>query len=166
MNILSVCEYLKNKLNVDIKGDYYGSISQWEDWYKGYYKPFHHYTDYNGRETVQLDRYSLKMAKKVCEDWANMLLNEETMVVLENKEAQKFVDGVFERNDFFADNRNYAKIVELDIELYTNEKDFASEERIEAALETAGLTYGKEETTIDSERLYEVIYTCEVYING
>lgn len=71
-----------------------------------------------------------------------------------------------ERNDFFADNRNYAKIVELDIELYTNEKDFASEERIEAALETAGLTYGKEETTIDSERLYEVIYTCEVYING
>lgn len=102
MNILSVCEYLKNKLNVDIKGDYYGSISQWEDWYKGYYKPFHHYTDYNGRETVQLDRYSLKMAKKVCEDWANMLLNEETKVVLENKEAQKFVDGVFERNDFFA----------------------------------------------------------------
>lgn len=106
MNILSVCDYLKHKLNVDIKGDYYGNISQWEEWYKGYYKPFHHYTDYNGRETVQLDRYSLKMAKKVCEDWANMLLNEDTMVVLENKQAQEFVDGVFDRNDFFANANN------------------------------------------------------------
>ncbi len=102
MNILSVCEYLKQKLGVNVNGDYYNKISQWADWYKGYYKPFHSYTDYNGRETVQLDRYSLKMAKKICEDWANMLLNEETMVVVENKEAQNFVDEVFERNDFFA----------------------------------------------------------------
>ena len=102
MNILSVCEYLKQKLGVNVNGDYYNKISQWADWYKGYHKPFHSYTDYNGRETVQLDRYSLKMAKKICEDWANMLLNEETMVVVENKEAQSFVDDVFERNDFFA----------------------------------------------------------------
>ena len=102
MNILSVCDYLKQKLGVNVNGDYYNKISQWADWYKGYYKPFHSYTDYNGRETVQLDRYSLKMAKKICEDWANMLLNEETMVVVENKEAQSFIDDVLERNDFFA----------------------------------------------------------------
>ncbi len=102
MNILSVCEYLRQKLGVNVNGDYYNNISQWADWYKGYYKPFHSYTDYNGRETVQLDRYSLKMAKKVCEDWANMLLNEETMIVLENKDAQSFVDEVFENNDFLA----------------------------------------------------------------
>lgn len=102
MNILSVCDYLKQKLGVNVNGEYYNNISQWADWYKGYYKPFHSYTDYNGRETVQLDRYSLKMAKKVCEDWANMLLNEETMVVLENKDAQGFVDEVLDKNDFFA----------------------------------------------------------------
>ena len=71
-----------------------------------------------------------------------------------------------ERNDFFADDRNYVKVSEVDIELYTNEKDFDAEARVEAALESAGLTYGKEETYIDSERLYEVIYTCEVIING
>ena len=80
MNILSVCEYLKQKLGVNVNGDYYNKISQWADWYKGYYKPFHSYTDYNGRETVQLDRYSLKMAKKICEDWANLLLNEKHML--------------------------------------------------------------------------------------
>lgn len=78
-----------------------------------------------------------------------------------------FICFIFpERNDFFADDRNYVKVPEVDIELYTNEKDFDAEARVEAALESAGLTYGKEETYIDSERLYEVIYTCEVIING
>jgi hypothetical protein len=71
-----------------------------------------------------------------------------------------------ERDDFFADDRNYSKIQRVSIELYTDNKDFTSEARIEAALEAAGLTYTKEETPIDSEQLYEVIYTCEVIINA
>lgn len=71
-----------------------------------------------------------------------------------------------ERNDFFADDSNYSKIQRVNIELYTDDKDFTAEAAIEAALEAAGLTYAKEETTIESERLYEVIYTCEVIINA
>ena len=82
MNIYSVCEYLGKKLGTTISCDFYHSIRLWRDWYKGYSKEFHHYTDYNGKETVDLDRYSLKMAKKVCEDWANLLFNEKTVVFL------------------------------------------------------------------------------------
>ena len=71
-----------------------------------------------------------------------------------------------ERNDFIADNSNYSKITALAIELKKKKKDFEAENTVEQALEDAGLVYRKEETYIDSERLYEVIYTCEVIING
>lgn len=70
------------------------------------------------------------------------------------------------RNDFIADNSNYAHITQLNIELYTDEKDFAKEEAVETVLANAGLIYRKEEIYIDSERMYEVLYTMEVLING
>lgn len=100
MNIYSVCEYLGKKLGTTISCDFYQNIRLWRDWYKGYSKEFHHYTDYNGKETVELDRYSLKMAKKVCEDWANLLFNEKTVVSSSNKEADKILKKVFGQSAF------------------------------------------------------------------
>ena len=50
------------------------------------------------------------------------------------------------------------------VELYTDDKDFTHESAIESALNGAGLVYSREETFIDSEKLYEVIYTCGVVI--
>lgn len=67
-------------------------------------------------------------------------------------------------NDLYADMTNYQRITELVIELYTNNKDFAAEATVEQALAAAGLTYGKAETYIDSEQLYEVIYGMGVVI--
>lgn len=67
-------------------------------------------------------------------------------------------------NDFEADDRNYAKIRELVVELYTDEKDITTEELVEAAL--SGMVYEREETYIDSERMFEVAYNMEVVING
>jgi hypothetical protein len=71
-----------------------------------------------------------------------------------------------ENNDFLADNTNYAHITELTIELYTDNKDFAAEAAVEDALTTAGIVYEKDETYIDSERMYMITYTTEVLING
>lgn len=67
-------------------------------------------------------------------------------------------------NDFKADDRNFVKIRELVVELYTDEKDVALEETVEAAL--SGMVYERDETYIDSERMFEVAYTMEVVING
>lgn len=69
-------------------------------------------------------------------------------------------------DDFKADNSNYIHITQLNVELYTDEKDFVKETAVETALINAGLTYHKEEIYIDSERMYEVLYTMEVLING
>lgn len=100
MNIYSVCEYLGKKLGTVIACDFYQNIRLWRDWYKGYSKEFHHYTDFNGKETVELDRYSLKMAKKVCEDWANLLFNEKTVISSTNQKADLILKKVFGQSSF------------------------------------------------------------------
>ncbi len=66
--------------------------------------------------------------------------------------------------DMYADNSNYQKIDNLSIELYTDNKDFELESALENVLKGAGLTWTREETYIDTERMYEVIYSVEVII--
>ena len=69
-------------------------------------------------------------------------------------------------DDLYADNINYQRITQLTIELYTDEKDFENESVIEEKLTEYGLSYEKTEVYIDTEKMYEVIYTMEVVING
>lgn len=69
-------------------------------------------------------------------------------------------------DDVFADDTNYQRIATLNIELYTNEKDFATESTIEQILTNNNLTYYKEENYIDSEQMWQIAYEMEVIING
>lgn len=62
--------------------------SEWLSWYEGDVKSFHHYQVYNGQKKVACKRRTLNMAKQICEDWANLLLNEKTDVVMANYEDQ------------------------------------------------------------------------------
>ena len=64
-------------------------------------------------------------------------------------------------NNFSADGRVYYKINEVHIELYTDLKDFAVEQGVEAVLDGHGVFYNKSEVWIESEKLYEVLYTFE-----
>ena len=66
--------------------------------------------------------------------------------------------------DLIADNINYSKLERLNIELYTDAKDFAMEAVVEGILRNYELPYSKAETYIDSERLYEVIYETTIVI--
>lgn len=67
-------------------------------------------------------------------------------------------------NDFIADSTNYQKIEQLYIELYADQKDFDHEAAIEEVLAENGFVWAREEQWIDSEKLYEVIYTMDVVI--
>lgn len=69
-------------------------------------------------------------------------------------------------NDVYADNQNFQRIDSLIVELYTDNKNFTLEAATESVLASSGFTWTKEETYIDSEKMYEVIYTMEVVING
>lgn len=80
--------------------DFYGYVDLWKSWYDGDVEKFHHYKVYNGQKKIKCDRYGLGMAKKVCEDWANLLLTEKVKVTLEGEAEQEFFDQVCQDNNF------------------------------------------------------------------
>lgn len=68
-------------------------------------------------------------------------------------------------DNFSADGRVYYKINEIHIELYTDCKDLSAEQKVEAMLDEHGIFYEKTEVWIESEKLYEVLYTFETEVN-
>lgn len=58
-----------------------------------------------------------------------------------------------------ADGRVYHKLSEVRIELYTDKKDLETELKVETILDEYSIFYNKEETWIESEKLYEVVFT-------
>lgn len=79
---------------------FYRLVEMWKQWYDGNVKDFHNYSVYNGLEYLDCHRYTVGMGKKVCEDWANFLLNEKVAITIENDAAQEFVDSVLGKNNF------------------------------------------------------------------
>lgn len=67
-------------------------------------------------------------------------------------------------DNFSADGKVYYKISGVNIELYTDKKDLPTEQKIEAVLEKHGIFYDKTEVWIESEKLYEVLYTFEMEV--
>ena len=65
-------------------------------------------------------------------------------------------------DNFSADGTVYQKIDELHIELYTDRKQPDVESALEAVLDRHGVFYNKSEVWIETERLYEVLYSTEV----
>lgn len=61
--------------------------------------------------------------------------------------------------NFAADGRVYYKGSEVRLEVYTDRKDLGLEARVEAVLDGHGVFYNKSEVWIESERLYEVLYS-------
>ena len=83
--------------------------------------------------------------------------------ILEELEKQ----GIPYAYDHFAEGEGpdpgtvYFPITEIDIELYTDKKDPEIEKRLEDQLIQSGIFFEKTETWIDSEKLYEVLYSFE-----
>ncbi|MDF2485844.1 MAG: Phage minor capsid protein [Herbinix sp.] len=95
----TIQEYLSDKGYNVASDETTSHIDEWMNWYEGYVKDFHHYTVYNGIESVGKDRYALGMAKTVAEDWANLLLNEKVKIYT-GKDFDKQLQEVFEYNNF------------------------------------------------------------------
>lgn len=68
-------------------------------------------------------------------------------------------------DNFAADGKVYYKIYEIHIELYTDCKDLSAEQKVEAVLDEHGIFYEKSEVWIESEKLYEVLYSFEMEVN-
>lgn len=73
-------------------------IYLWKEWYKGKVDNFHNYYVYNGVTQVCMEKKSLGMPKKACEDWADLILNERVKINVD--EHQDLIDGVLKDNKF------------------------------------------------------------------
>ena len=58
----------------------------------------------------------------------------------------------------------YLKITEVNIELYTDCKVLSGEQNVEGVLDKHGIFYEKSEVWIESEKLYEVLYSFEMEV--
>ena len=70
-----------------------------------------------------------------------------------------------EWDDLLADNINYVNIAETNIELYTKEKDFETEAKVEQILNDNGFFFSKSEAYLTDEEMYEILYQVRVLIN-
>ena len=91
-------EYLIDQKYNTASDDTYSQIDNWLEWYQSDVKKFHTYKVWNGTSVISQKRYRLGMAKKVCEDWANLLLNEK--VVIKAGRFSKKLQGILQRNNF------------------------------------------------------------------
>lgn len=107
VDILPILQYLNHKFNVGLQTEYYQNIQLWKAWWQGYVKSFHTFHELSGNRVLERRLYSMKMAKKVCEDWASILLNEKTEITIADKAGSEFVQGlkqtagVLGANDFW-----------------------------------------------------------------
>lgn len=96
----AVIQKLKQLGYTTVPESHYAQVQLWKSWYVGKVRNFHQYRSYNGHRWVNRDRASLGMAKKVCEDWANLLMNEKVQITLEGEKEQEFIDHIFAGNNF------------------------------------------------------------------
>lgn len=64
----------------------------------------------------------------------------------------------------YADDSNHISLPMLNIELYTDYKDFALEIQLESQLKSLGFTWQKTESSLEDEGLYEVLYEIPIII--
>ena len=78
MNITDFLDHLHKTRGWQLDADYYSQIETWRQWWKGNVPGVHtraaEYADGTKKRTIA----SLRMPKRVCEDWANLLLNDRT----------------------------------------------------------------------------------------
>ncbi len=108
MNIRAIINKLNKELDANIAADHYTRIDGWRQWWAGRVKSFHFIREVQESGNYKTrELFSLRMAKKVCEDWASVLLNEKTEITVDDKTSHAFLhgedgaSGVFARLSFW-----------------------------------------------------------------
>lgn len=88
--------------NPDIKDAIKGYVEQWKSWYKGNVKSFHNYFIYNGKTKQKQTRFTMNMAKQICEDWSDILWSEKCEVSFKDEKSQNQFDELTDTLDLYA----------------------------------------------------------------
>lgn len=89
---------LKRGYTVDYGDEIFAHINENLEWYQNDVKKFHRYKVFNGIQTKTEEMFRLGMAKKICEDWATLLLSEK--VSIKAGDFDKRLNEVLNYNNF------------------------------------------------------------------
>ena len=80
----AIITFLQKKGYQTVETDFYSKIDDWKDWYC----------------EVENNILQLGMAKTVCEDWANLLLNEKVDFKIDDENCDITVKEILKSNNF------------------------------------------------------------------
>lgn len=117
MNVTAFIAYLNETKGLHLDAAYYGRIELWRQWWQGNVPAVHNIRITREDGEHKRKRASLRMPKRVCEDWANLLLNDKTTFQIGDAKTAAYLLGSDEqqtggllRQLHFWDNAN--KLVE------------------------------------------------------
>ena len=130
---------------------------EWKAWYQGYVKEFHKYTIPTGQgDLVEKVKMYLSMAKRSCEDYANLLLNEKCDIVIP-EQPKKILDAILNETQFWSKGNALVEktfalgngaFVENVVDLIVNENGIIVDKS------KAKITI----STIDAEKIYPITF--------
>lgn len=97
---MNIHKYLKNAGYDTVGRSFYNMIAVWKSWYVSNVLGFHRYKVYNGARHVKKTRYSIGMAKTVCEDMADLLMNERVEIHSSDELTDEYLQKVLQNNNF------------------------------------------------------------------
>lgn len=127
--------------------------------------------DYKGSVTVKIDGIAASAASVIAMAGTKIMVSPVSMLMIHNPATMAFGDSaemqkaIAMLEEVKESIINAYEIKTGYIELYTDCKDLSAEQHIEAVLNQHGIFYEKSETWIESEKLYEVLYSFEMEVN-
>lgn len=115
MNQAAVADFLNRQYGISIPvSPMYGYIETWRQWLEGNVKGFHEYNIVSNlatNTTRKVRRHRTNMLQRAANDWAAILLNEKTRIIVDDKASEVWlmgdkededeVGGVFGENSFW-----------------------------------------------------------------
>ena len=95
-----VIQYLKSKSLKVIEDDITEKLEVWRQWYKGHVDKFHEYKVYSGKKKLKMERKTLNLPAKVCQRWADLLLNEKVEINVEDEYTQAKLNYLLNQVNF------------------------------------------------------------------
>ena len=96
-----VIAYLKSKsLSVITNEDIATKMEVWKQWYKGCVDKFHKYKVYSGKKKLDMERKTLNLPAKVCQRWADVLLNEKVEINVQDEYTQTVLNHLLKQVNF------------------------------------------------------------------
>lgn len=105
---MNIFEYFKKKGIDTIDSSFYSKIAMWDSWYRSNVRKFHQFRVYHGSgQYERCHRKSLGMAKKICEDISDLLLNERVTITIKDATTAEYVRSILDAANFTVRGNEY-----------------------------------------------------------